>query len=100
MIHRSLPFWLAVLVWALPSSLVAAELAGSIKDASGAPLLGVSIVLRSPATGSERLVRSGADGAFVFRDLPDGAYELVASFAGLARFQSGLVSLLTPTVRT
>jgi iron complex outermembrane receptor protein len=57
----------------------AGRLAGSIDDQTGAPLAGVAVTARGPAT---RDGQSDAAGRFEFGDLPAGEYELRATLTG------------------
>jgi hypothetical protein len=57
-------------------------IAGSVVDASGAVLPGVTIVVRHLETGATRTVASGAEGRFVVAGLPVGPYELRAELPG------------------
>jgi iron complex outermembrane recepter protein len=58
-----------------------AHLTGTVKDATGAALVDVTIAVRGPAS---RVVLTNRDGRFDIRALPDGQYELTATFAGFA----------------
>jgi len=52
---------------------------GSISDQTGASLPGVHLTIRGVA---QRDAQSGADGDFVFQDLPQGDYEISAELSG------------------
>src|SRR5918993_5370184 len=60
----------------------AANLTGSIVDASGGALPGVHLSLRNAGTGLVRTATTGADGRFVFAGIPAGSYELRAELSG------------------
>jgi iron complex outermembrane recepter protein len=57
-----------------------ARLSGSVQDASGARLAGVTIALR----GATASTSTNEEGQFEFRSLPEGEYELIADLAGFA----------------
>jgi iron complex outermembrane receptor protein len=74
---------LVVLLWR-PVALIAqmpAEIAGAVKDATGAPLTEVKVRLLGPASA---VVETGPDGRFRFTSLPEGEFQLAASLAGFA----------------
>jgi iron complex outermembrane recepter protein len=58
------------------------DVAGSIVDQTGAPLIGVRLTIRGAA---DRTVDTGAAGDFAFPDLPEGNYELSAELSGFER---------------
>ena len=64
-----------------------ADLAGVVKDATGAPLRAVRISLRGAAT---RVTETGPEGRFTIHGLPEGVYELEAALAGFAPFHRTL----------
>ena len=59
-----------------------AEIAGVVKDPSGAVIPGASIQVRAMADGATRRVVSAADGAFRYAGLPPGKYEISVSALG------------------
>lgn len=63
----------------------ARDVTGTVTDSAGLPIAGASVVLRSDATGYEKVERTNADGLFTFRELSSGSYSLVASLAGFAQ---------------
>jgi iron complex outermembrane recepter protein len=70
----------ACLLAAVPSDAEpAAQVTGVVRDATGAPLAGVTIALRGPA---DRVAKTDEDGRFALRQLPDGEYELTAALDG------------------
>lgn len=69
---------------ATPTGRDGSALTGAVKDATGLPIAGAVVVVRSEASGLERVVRTDAGGVFAFRDLRDGAYQVVASQSGFA----------------
>ena len=60
----------------------AGTLWGTVQDQSGGLLPGVSVTVRSLATGLTRTVITGAEGRFVLPALPPDDYELRADLAG------------------
>ena len=58
-----------------------ATLLGTVQDASGAVLPGVTVTARHIATGVERTVVTGADGAYRAPALPVGVYEVRAELS-------------------
>lgn len=84
LVKVSLLLALALLV--VPAGLFAQSFNGSISgtvgDPSGSAVANADLVLRNAATGVELKRQSGADGAYAFRNLVPGTYELTASFAG------------------
>ncbi len=74
------------------SSAVNAAVEGSIKDATGGVLPGVTVTLTNLRTGTSRTVVSNAAGLYRARLLPLGEYRIEAELAGFSRFtQEGLV---------
>ena len=55
---------------------------GTVRDQSSLPIVGAVVVLRSTATGFERITQTDAVGAFTFQETGVGDYELVTSLAG------------------
>jgi hypothetical protein len=55
---------------------------GTVYDASGAVLPGVTVTARSGATGLIRTSVTGPEGRFVVAQLPPGSYEIRAELAG------------------
>jgi hypothetical protein len=59
-----------------------ATLHGTITDSGGGVLPGVTVKLKSPATGLARDVVTNATGGYVFNFLPAGEYEIIAELSG------------------
>jgi hypothetical protein len=57
--------------------------AGTVTDASGGLLPGVTVTARADATGSLRSVTTGPQGAYRLSELPPGSYALTFELAGL-----------------
>jgi outer membrane receptor for ferrienterochelin and colicin len=58
------------------------EIRGVVTDPEGAPLSGASVTARNTETGFQRTAAAGADGAYVIRLLPPGAYTVRATLEG------------------
>jgi hypothetical protein len=75
--------------WAQSST---SQINGVVRDASGLPVPGAEIKATQTATGLVRNAASGADGAYVFTNLPIGPYTLEVSKEGFSKYvQSGIV---------
>ena len=80
---------LAPAVWAQGST---AQINGTVRDSSGSSVPGADLKVTQTATGAVRTATSGADGAYVFPNLPIGPYMLEVTKAGFSKFvQSGIV---------
>ena len=60
----------------------AGTITGTLSDANGGVLPGVSVTVRDTATGLSRTVVTGAAGRFVVAAIPPGLYDLRAELAG------------------
>ncbi len=82
----------AGLVWLLAAGAGSAqEVAGSqvsgvVRDSSGGVLPGVEVTLTKTDTGASRTVFTGADGTYVFPNLPIGPYRLRVSLQGFTTY--------------
>lgn len=82
----------AGLVWLLAAGAGSAqEVAGSqvsgvVRDASGGVLPGVEVTLTKTDTGTSRTAFTGADGTYVFPNLPIGPYRLRVSLQGFTTY--------------
>jgi len=75
-------------VWAQAT----AQIAGTVKDQSGAVLPGVEITVTQTETGATRTVVTNETGSYVFPNLPIGPYKLEATLPGFRAFiQTGIV---------
>ena len=88
----------AGLVWLLAAGAGSAqEVAGSqvsgvVRDSSGGVLPGVEVTLTKTDTGTSRTVFTGADGTYVFPNLPVGPYRLRVSLQGFTTYvRDGIV---------
>ena len=78
-----------------------AQLAGTVRDESGAVLPGVSVGMIQIDTGFTRSVVTEADGDYVMSNLPTGPYRLEISLQGFRTYvQTGIVLQVgaTPTI--
>ena len=70
----------------------AAQLNGTVTDASGASVSGAAIAVRNTDTNTSYTATSNDRGAYFVANLPPGNYELKASFSGFANYtQTGVV---------
>ncbi|MBY0507093.1 MAG: carboxypeptidase regulatory-like domain-containing protein [Bryobacteraceae bacterium] len=80
--------------WAIESVALAqgtAMLSGTVSDAAGAVVPGVSVTLRQVRTNAVRQVRTDAAGSYTLSPLSPGEYKLELEATGFQRFsQSGL----------
>src|SRR3989475_2790910 len=74
---------------------VTGRIVGTIHDAQGAVIPGVSVSAKNLETGAERTTLSDESGGFVITNIPAGSYEVSASLAG---FQKEVHSGITLTV--
>ncbi|MGA7522785.1 MAG: carboxypeptidase-like regulatory domain-containing protein [Acidobacteriaceae bacterium] len=86
---------IALLIMAALSSLHAqittARLNGTVTDTSGSVIPGATVGVLDQGTGYRQTVRSDAEGAYLFPDLPIGAYQLTVSMNGFATYvQNGI----------
>jgi hypothetical protein len=86
---RHLWLWLIVTCLALPASLsgqkATAELVGTVRDPTGAVLVGTVVKLIEIDTGLTRSVSTNNDGTYVLSGVPAGRYTLEAQLAGFKR---------------
>ncbi len=68
------------------------QIAGVVRDAGGGVLPGVEVTIEKTDTGLVRTAFTGADGAYVFPNLPVGPYKITAVLQGFNTFtQDGIV---------
>jgi Carboxypeptidase regulatory-like domain/TonB dependent receptor-like, beta-barrel len=68
------------------------QIQGSVTDPSGAVVPGATIQVLQTESGLQRQVISGADGGYLFPNLPVGPYKISASREGFTSYQqSGIV---------
>src|SRR5579871_1797680 len=69
-----------------------AQITGTVKDSTGLAVPGAEVKATQTATGGVRTVTSGADGAYIFANLPVGPYQVEVSKDGFSKYiQSGIV---------
>jgi hypothetical protein len=84
--------WLiaAGISWA--QAVAGSQVSGVVKDSSGGVLPGVEVTIAKTDTGTVRTVFTGADGAYVFPNLPVGPYKLKVVLQGFNTYvQEGIV---------
>ena len=59
---------------------------GTISDPSGAPIAAVTVSLVNEATRTAREVQTGANGEYVFIEVPVGSYEIDVAQAGFKKY--------------
>src|SRR6266700_629709 len=59
-----------------------ASIQGTVTDQSGAAVVGAKVILRSPASGTERTTQTGSTGAYEVAALPPGVYSVQVQMAG------------------
>jgi hypothetical protein len=60
-------------------------IAGTVLDASGGVIANADVSAKSASGGENRTVRSGANGAYRFENIPPGVYNLSATATGFGR---------------
>ena len=69
-----------------------AQIAGTVRDESGAVIPGTEIKVTQTATGASRTTTSNEEGQYIFPTLPLGPYVLEATRAGFTSYmQTGIV---------
>ena len=80
----------AVLAWATAAQAqvsITGIIAGRVVDSTDALVPGATVSLLDEGTGRQKTAVTDADGAFAFRDLNFGTYQVTVKLQG---FQSGL----------
>src|SRR5260370_16409708 len=58
---------------------------GTVMDPSGGAVVGATVTLINEATHATRVVQSGANGEYIFLEVPVGAYEIDATSQGFKK---------------
>src|SRR5262245_38844687 len=77
-----------------------AQLSGTVADESGAAMPGVAVTATQTDTGMTRSVTTGANGGFVFTNLPVGPYKLTAKLSGFSTFEQTGITLAVGNTRS
>ncbi|MPY87246.1 MAG: carboxypeptidase regulatory-like domain-containing protein [Luteitalea sp.] len=64
---------------------IVGQIAGTVRDSSGAVLPGVTVTIRNINTGLERTEVTASSGAYVVTNLPIGAYDVTAELEGFGK---------------
>jgi hypothetical protein len=62
-----------------------AQIAGTVKDTSGALVIGAKVTLKNSSTNSTHTATTDKDGAYLFTLVPIGAYEITVEHAGFRK---------------
>jgi Carboxypeptidase regulatory-like domain len=73
---------------------------GTVTDPSGRRVVGANVVLRSSATGVERLSKTNDAGVYTVTSLSTGTYQVTIEAGGFSRFQFDDVTLDVGQTRT
>ena len=77
---------------AFAQGVAAAQLSGTVTDASGGALPGVEVTVTHTGTGASRFQITNEQGSYTFANLPIGPYKLTAQLSGFNAFeQLGIV---------
>jgi hypothetical protein len=90
------------LVWSVPhwGQSVNASISGTVADPTGAVIPDAELTLTAVATGAVAKFASGPNGAFSFRNLPPGVYELRVTKQGFRDFvQRGIEVAMNAVLR-
>ena len=69
-----------------------AQIAGSVKDATGGVVAGAEVKATQTATGASRTAISAADGTFTMQDVPIGPWQVEVSKEGFSKYvQTGII---------
>lgn len=77
-----------VLLLAFPNAIWAGQIRGKVVDPAGAVLPGVTVTLANDLSGSTQQTVSGADGSFIFYNVPNNPYHLRATLDGFAELHA------------
>ena len=77
-----------------------ATLSGTVVDESGGALPGVEVNVTQTDTGFTRFVTTGAQGEYLFNNLPIGPYRLTAKLSGFSTFEQSGITLQVGDTRS
>lgn len=101
---RRLRLWMTLVVVLVACGVafagVTASISGTVKDSTGAVLVGASVTATNTATGVSQTVTSNGDGAYNFPALPPGKYVLEVRQQGFKAFKDTDIELNVNDVRT
>jgi hypothetical protein len=101
-VYFSLLLAAAVLSWPVASHAQSfnGSVSGTVADSSGSPVASVALVLKNTGTGFELRRTSEANGAYAFRNLVPGYYQLSAQYTGFQSYlRKGIQVALNGDVR-
>jgi hypothetical protein len=75
------------------STAINGSIEGMVTDSSGAALPGVTVTVTNTDTGAQRVVVTGAEGAYRAPLLPLGSYAVIAELQGFKKFEQKGISL-------
>jgi iron complex outermembrane recepter protein len=82
---RTLILCAALAVWASPVLGQEGRITGTVRNASGDPVPGVTITARNQQTGATRVAVSAANGSYEITGLAPGGYTVTAELTGLGQ---------------
>jgi iron complex outermembrane receptor protein len=82
---RTLILCAALAVWASPVFGQEGRITGTVRNASGDPVPGVTITARNQQTGATRVAVSAANGSYEITGLAPGGYTVTAELTGLGQ---------------
>jgi hypothetical protein len=75
------------------------QIAGNVKDSTGAPVASANITVRNEKTGLERRTNANGEGSFVLTNLPPASYTVTGRSEGLGPTEYSNVDLQVGEVR-
>lgn len=93
-------FVLMIGIAALAVAQDTASLTGTIRDKSGAVIPGADVVIKNPANGTVREVKSNSDGEYVAAALAPGQYDITVTAKGFKKYEAtGVVLRVAQSAR-
>ncbi len=83
----------SILFVLVSAQVTTAQLAGQVKDPTGAVIVGASVRIRNTATGLVREARTSEDGTYLLPNLPPGIYELEITAPGFRPYRRQQIEL-------